>query len=58
MSVRTGNHADASAICTRLGGGGHLRAAGCTLAGPAERAVEAVLDVVRRTLSAPSAGGR
>ena len=58
VSVRTGNHADASAICTRLGGGGHLRAAGCTLAGPAERAVEAVLDVVRRTLSAPSAGGR
>ncbi len=33
VSVRTGSHADASEICTLLGGGGHARAAGCTLEG-------------------------
>lgn len=46
VSVRTGNHADASAICARLGGGGHVRAAGCTLDGPADRALEAILAAV------------
>ncbi len=50
VSVRTGNHADASAICCKLGGGGHLRAAGCTVAGPVERAVQTVVDVVRDTI--------
>lgn len=39
VSVRTGTHADAAAICSRLGGGGHNRAAGCSLAGTAEEAV-------------------
>jgi phosphoesterase RecJ-like protein len=47
VSVRTGNHADASAICSLLGGGGHIRAAGCTVNGPADKAVEIILDAVR-----------
>ena len=46
VSVRTGTHADASAICARLGGGGHVRAAGCTLDGSAEDAVKQILDIV------------
>ena len=50
VSVRTGNHADASAICCRLGGGGHMRAAGCTVDGPAEQAVQTVVDAVRSTV--------
>lgn len=50
VSVRTGNHADASAICSRLGGGGHIRAAGCTCDGPVNKAVEAVLDAVKQTI--------
>ena len=33
ISVRTDETADASAICARFGGGGHPRAAGCTLTG-------------------------
>ncbi|NCB04459.1 MAG: phosphoesterase RecJ domain-containing protein [Clostridia bacterium] len=35
-SVRTHKPIDASAICAELGGGGHARAAGCTLVGTAE----------------------
>ena len=31
VSVRTGTHADAAAICVLLGGGGHIHAAGCTI---------------------------
>lgn len=50
VSVRTGNHADASAICSRLGGGGHIRAAGCTVDGPVEKAVETILGAVRQTI--------
>lgn len=41
VSVRTGTHADASAICAVLGGGGHVRAAGCTLEGTDEQAAGA-----------------
>lgn len=50
VSVRTGNHADASAICARLGGGGHIRAAGCTVDGPADRAVETILEAVKAVI--------
>lgn len=50
ISVRTGNHADASAVCKELGGGGHIRAAGCTLEGPLDSAVEQMLDTIKRTV--------
>ncbi|MDD2362047.1 MAG: bifunctional oligoribonuclease/PAP phosphatase NrnA [Oscillospiraceae bacterium] len=50
VSVRTGNHANASAICAKLGGGGHVRAAGCTIDGPADRAVETVLEAVEAVI--------
>lgn len=50
ISVRTGNHADASAVCKELGGGGHIRAAGCTLNGPLDAAVEQMLDTIKRTV--------
>ena len=46
VSVRTGAHADACAICTLLGGGGHARAAGCTLGGSEEEAVTALLGAI------------
>ena len=36
VSVRTGTEADASAICAVLGGGGHMRAAGCDPEGDRE----------------------
>lgn len=46
VSVRTGNHADASHICGLLGGGGHARAAGCTLSGTAEEVTQQLLEAV------------
>lgn len=46
VSIRTGKHADAAAICARLGGGGHRQAAGCAMDGPAEQAVSRLLTVI------------
>lgn len=45
VSVRTGNKANASQICARFGGGGHARAAGCTLYQPLEQAKAALKAV-------------
>lgn len=46
VSLRTGERADASAIAARLGGGGHKRAAGCTVSGDSKAAVSTVLAAV------------
>lgn len=48
-SVRT-YELDASAICKKLGGGGHIRAAGCELKMPYNEAREAILAAVREEL--------
>ena len=50
ISVRTGTHADASAICTLLGGGGHNRAAGCAVDGTLEKAKAAILQAVEQAV--------
>ena len=50
ISVRTGTHADASAICVLLGGGGHNRAAGCAVDGTLEEAKAAVLKAAEEAL--------
>ncbi len=42
VSIRTGESIDASAVCQRLGGGGHIRAAGCVV----EAQLEKVKDIV------------
>ena len=52
VSVRTGNHADAAAICALLGGGGHVRAAGCTLEAPADKAIARILEAVGQSVPA------
>lgn len=46
-SVRTHGDIDASAICKRLGGGGHMGAAGCTLSGTKQQAVNALLKEIQ-----------
>lgn len=46
ISVRTAPGIDASAICARLGGGGHVAAAGATVAGSMENAKSAILNAI------------
>jgi bifunctional oligoribonuclease and PAP phosphatase NrnA len=58
VSVRTSARADAVAITTAFGGGGHARAAGCTLAPPLHEAVARVLDECERELDRADARGR
>ncbi len=51
ISVRTHAPIDASAICARLGGGGHMRAAGCEIALPFNEAKEKIIAAAREELS-------
>ena len=50
VSVRTTPQADASRICAAFGGGGHLRAAGCTIQGSPEQAAELLVEEAAREL--------
>lgn len=51
VSVRTHKPADASRICQRFGGGGHPRAAGCTVDGPAEQAAQRLMAAAGEELA-------
>jgi len=54
VSLRSAGSADVASIAQRFGGGGHIRAAGCRLAMPLDKAMRLVVDTVRRSLeSAP-----
>ena len=50
VSLRTNPPADASAICQAFGGGGHLRAAGCTILGNAAQAENQLVAEIGRRL--------
>ena len=59
LSLRSKGKINVAAIAGRLGGGGHENAAGCTLEGPLERALEGILAELRpvvANLPASSAG--
>jgi phosphoesterase RecJ-like protein len=58
VSVRTRGHADAVAITAAFGGGGHARAAGCSLDVPLPEAMARVLDECERELDRADARGR
>jgi bifunctional oligoribonuclease and PAP phosphatase NrnA len=58
VSVRTTERADAVAITGAFGGGGHARAAGCTVEKPLAEARELVLAECERHLTRSDAGGR
>jgi phosphoesterase RecJ-like protein len=58
VSVRTSARADAVAITTAFGGGGHARAAGCTVAASLDEARRRVLDECERELDRADARGR
>lgn len=49
-SLRSKSKVDVSAVASKLGGGGHRNAAGCTLDGPFEGAVANVLTAMREEL--------
>lgn len=48
VSMRTHEGVDASAICALLGGGGHPRAAGCTVDGDAQNARNLVVSCIEK----------
>ena len=50
VSVRTSEGIDASKVCEALGGGGHVRAAGCEFFGNLENAKAAVLEEVAKQI--------
>jgi phosphoesterase RecJ-like protein len=58
VSVRTTERADAVAITAAFGGGGHARAAGCTLDATVDEARERVLAECERELDRADARGR
>lgn len=58
VSVRTAREADAVAITSAFGGGGHTRAAGCSLDVPLATAIDRVLEECERELDRADARGR
>ena len=52
ISMRSNERVDVSALCASLGGGGHIRAAGCRLPGPAEAVRSALIDLLCRAADA------
>ncbi|MGI8658910.1 MAG: DHH family phosphoesterase [Candidatus Limnocylindria bacterium] len=57
-SVRTSARADAVAITGAFGGGGHARAAGCSIDAPLGEATDRLLDECERELDRADARGR
>ncbi|MEG1886533.1 MAG: bifunctional oligoribonuclease/PAP phosphatase NrnA [Oscillospiraceae bacterium] len=50
VSVRTHSPIDAAAICKNLGGGGHMRAAGCQIKGTVADAKKQLLEFIKEAL--------
>lgn len=50
ISMRTSNDVDASALCSEFGGGGHARAAGCTLKGSYDEVKQSLLEKAKNYL--------
>ena len=58
VSVRTSARADAVAITSAFGGGGHARAAGCSIDAPLAAATQRLLEECERELDRADARGR
>lgn len=50
VSLRSNGDVDVNAVARRFGGGGHVKAAGATIASPASEAAPRVVDAVREAL--------
>jgi phosphoesterase RecJ-like protein len=51
VSMRSVNYVDVATICLEYGGGGHVRAAGCTMSGESDEIIEKLVDAVRHQLN-------
>jgi phosphoesterase RecJ-like protein len=58
VSFRSNGAVDVDALARRFGGGGHRNAAGATVEGPRQEAIERVLEAARRALPRSGGGGR
>lgn len=52
ISMRSADWVNVSAICQSLGGGGHMKAAGCTIEGTAEEAKRIILEAAAKGMAA------
>ena len=52
LSLRSKGHLNVAAIAERLGGGGHQNAAGCTIDGPLQKALNLILAELRAVMAA------
>lgn len=50
ISMRSANDVNVSAICSTLGGGGHVKAAGCLLEGTLDEVKKTLIEAVRKSL--------
>lgn len=50
VSFRSKNRVDVRAICEKFGGGGHIRAAGCTITGKSEYVKNTVINEMKKAL--------
>ncbi len=51
VSLRSGDRVNSSQICAHFGGGGHARAAGCTIDCPPDRSAGMLLPLIREALA-------
>ncbi len=56
ISVRSQGAVDAAELCSRFGGGGHLRAAGAEVPLPIDQAIPVVLEMAREAIEAATRG--
>jgi len=58
LSLRGKGRVNVAAIAEKLGGGGHENAAGCTLEGPLEPAIQQILAELRGAVATSGEEGR
>ena len=52
VSMRSSNKANVSEICQKMGGGGHIKAAGCLMKGPLEDVKKRIIEGVKEAIEA------
>lgn len=55
VSIRTSEFVDATEIATQFGGGGHIRAAGCSVSGTFEEAKKALIQAAKKVIDGEEA---